>query len=72
MAGAAGSGGRDPDVVQERGQVVRAERLARPAAREEPAGCRVSGCVHVVAVRDVLQQQDGDRCGNGRGWFPEP
>jgi hypothetical protein len=47
--GAAGSG--YPDLVQERGQVTRAGRLARPAAGEEPAGCRVGSGVHVVAVR---------------------
>jgi hypothetical protein len=32
-----GGGDRDSDLVQERGQVVGAERLAGPAAGEEPA-----------------------------------
>ncbi|AQS66856.1 hypothetical protein B1H29_07890 [Streptomyces pactum] len=58
--GAAGSYGRDPDLVQQSGQVIRAERLAGPAAGEEPAGRGVGGGVHVVAVCDVFQQV-GDR-----------
>jgi hypothetical protein len=62
--GAAGRGSRDPDFVQERGQVIRAGRLACPAPWEEPAGCPVGGGVHVVTVRDVFQQQGSDRCGN--------
>ncbi|MFI6122973.1 hypothetical protein ACIBCU_24850 [Streptomyces sp. NPDC051064] len=63
--GAAGGGGRDPDFAEERGQVVGAGRLPCPATRKEPAGGRVGGGVHVVAVRDVLQQQGVDRCGDG-------
>lgn len=69
--GAAGRGDRDSDLVQERGQVVGAERLAGPAAREELAGCRVGRGVF-AAVRDVLQQQGCDWCGNGRGRLAEP
>lgn len=38
--GAAGGRGRDPDFIQERGQVVGAGRLPRPAARGEPVGRR--------------------------------
>lgn len=35
------------------------------AAGEEPTGCLIGGGVHVVAVRDVLQQQGCDWCGDG-------
>lgn len=41
--GAAGGRSRDPGLVQERGQVVGAGRLPRPATREEPAGRGVGG-----------------------------
>ena len=49
--GAAGSCGRDPDLVQQSGQVIGAERLAGPAAGEEPAGRGVGGVPVVLAEK---------------------
>lgn len=51
--GAAGGSRWDADLVEEGGQVVGAEGLARLAAGEQPGGCLVGGSVHVVAVGDV-------------------
>jgi hypothetical protein len=63
--GAAAGGHWDADLVEECGQVVGAEGLARPASGEQPGGCLVGGGVHVVAVGDVVQQQGSGWLGDG-------
>ena len=69
--GAAGGRRWDADLVEELGQVVGAAGLACSAAGEQPARGAVGGGVHVAAGRDVAQKQGCDRCGDGRGRFPE-
>ncbi|MEU7004297.1 hypothetical protein [Nonomuraea sp. NPDC046570] len=65
------SGRWDADLVEEGGQMVGAAGLACSAAREQPARGAVGGGVHVVASRNIVQQQGCDRLGDGRGRFPE-
>ncbi|MFE8018306.1 hypothetical protein ACFU3O_36945 [Streptomyces antibioticus] len=63
--GAEGCCYRDTDLLEECGQAVEAERLAGPAAGEQPGGRLVGGGVHVVAVGGVLPQQGGGGFGDG-------